>query len=58
MPSLESVGLATSVEVRVQPIAVSGEPMVPEMAERDALDISVHLSPDSVPAIVDYFAVG
>ncbi len=57
-PSLESVGLPASVEVRVQPIEVAGEPQVPEMAERDALEVSVNLTAASIPALVDYFAVG
>ena len=58
MPSLDSVGLPASVEVRVEPIAAAGEPRVTEMAERDALEVSVHLTAAAIPALVDYFAVG
>lgn len=58
LPSMESVELPSSIEVRVQPITVPGEPAVPEYAERDALDIQVLISPESIPAIVQYFAVG
>ena len=56
--SPDPVALSPSVQVRVEPIQVAGEPAVPEMAERDALAVSVNLSADSIPALVDYFAVG
>jgi hypothetical protein len=57
-PPLSSVALSAAVQVRIEPISVSGEPRVPELAERDALDVSVELTPASIPALVDYFGVG
>jgi hypothetical protein len=56
--SAEPVALSPSIEVRVEPIQVAGEPHVPELAVRDALAVSVKLAADSIPALVDYFAVG
>jgi hypothetical protein len=56
--SAQSVDMSPSVEVRVEPIQVAGEPHVPELAERDALAVSVKLAADSIPALVDFFAVG
>jgi hypothetical protein len=58
LASADPVALSPSVETRVEPIQVAGQPMVPELAERDALAVSVKLSADSIPALVDYFAVG
>jgi hypothetical protein len=56
--SAAPVALSPSVEVRVEPIQVAGEPNVPELAVRDALAVSVKLAADSIPLLVDYFAVG
>jgi hypothetical protein len=56
--SSEPVALSPSVEVRVEPIQVAGQPHVPELAVRDALAVSVNVSAATIRALVDYFAVG